>query len=115
MNKVILIGRTTEDISLTFDGKGGAIAKFVLAVPRIKKNDIPDFIRCVAFGKTAENIANFVKKGNQVSIEGRLKVDKYEKDGTVRYSNDVVVERPSFLSNNKQVNMTVEESEDQPF
>ena len=61
MNKVILLGRLTKDPELRFAaGTGNAVTRFSIAVTRQFKRDEADFINCVAFGKTAETIAQYL-------------------------------------------------------
>lgn len=99
MNRVELIGRLTKDPELN-EGKA-TTCTFVIAVRR-KENDT-DFIRCVAFGKTADTIKKYVGKGRQVAVEGSIRTGSYEKsDGTKVYTTDVFVDRIEFLSNKEK-------------
>lgn len=102
MNKVILIGRLTKDPELNFAaGSGTAVTRFNLAVTRPFKKDETDFINCVAFGKTAETIAQYITKGRQLAVTGSIRTGSYDaKDGTKRYTTDVVVESFEFIGNN---------------
>lgn len=102
MNKVILLGRLTKDPDLRFtSGTGTAVTRFTVAVNRPKQKDKPqeaDFINCIAFGKTAETIAEYLTKGRQIAINGNIRTGSYEaKDGTKRYTTEVVVETFEFL------------------
>ena len=99
MNKVILIGRLTRDPELNFAaGSGTAVTRFSLAVTRPFKKDETDFINCVAFGKTGETIAQYLTKGRQLAITGNIRTGSYDaKDGTKRYTTDVVVESFEFI------------------
>lgn len=99
MNKVMLVGRTTKDIELryTTGQSRTAVAKFTLAVDRIGKDKGADFISCVAFGKTAEAMDKYVKKGHRIGIAGRIQTGSYEKDGIKIYTTDVVVSEMEFL------------------
>ena len=103
MNNVILIGRLTKDPQLSFSkGKGTAIAKLTVAVNRMQKDEA-DFINCVAFGKTAETIGNYMTKGSQIAINGEIRVDNYKKeDGTWVNNTSVLVNRFEFVSGGKQ-------------
>ena len=105
MNNVILIGRLTKDPQLSFSkGKGTAIAKLKVAVNRMQKGE-DDFINCVAFGKTAETIGNYMTKGSQIAINGEIRVDNYKKeDGTWVNNTNVLVNRFEFVSGVKQGN-----------
>lgn len=109
MNKVILIGRLTKNPELNFAaGSGTAICRFTLAVTRQFKKDEVDFINCVAFGKTGETIAQYLTKGRQAAVVGNIKTGSYDaKDGTKRYTTDIVVDSFEFIgqgNNNNQGN-----------
>lgn len=98
MNKTVLIGRTTKDIECKYTPKTQkAFARFTLAVNRMRKEDGADFISCIAWGKTAEIMEKYVKKGHMVGISGRIQTGSYEKDGHKFYTTDIVVEDMEFL------------------
>lgn len=98
MNKVSLIGRLTKDIELRYTANTQkAMAKFTLAVNRLKREDGADFINCIAWGKTAEIMEKYVKKGHLIGITGRIHTGSYEKDGHKVYTTDVMVEGMEFL------------------
>lgn len=103
MNKVVLIGRLTADPNLSYAaGTGTAVCRFTLAVTRPFKRDEADFINCVAFNKTAETIGQYLVKGRQIAIAGRIQTGSYDaQDGTKRYTTDVVVENFEFIGNNQ--------------
>ena len=107
-NLVILTGRLTKDPELKHGASGTAYCKFTLAVNRMKKDDPADFIFCSAFGKTAELIAEYVKKGHQLGVQGRLQQDTYEKDGEKISKTGVTVDKIEFLENNKTESTTSE-------
>ena len=99
MNITVLKGNISRDINLKFaQGSGTAVAKFGIAVARIKKDDPADFFNCTAFGKTAELIANTLSKGKPILINGHLQSGKYDKDGHTVYTTDVIVDRFEFIS-----------------
>lgn len=102
MNKVVLIGNLTKDPELNFAaGSGTAVARFTVAVARMKKGE-SDFPNCIAFGKTAETIAQYFFKGSKIAIEGHIQTGSYDaKDGTKRYTTDVIVDRFEFVGNSK--------------
>lgn len=114
MNKVILIGRLTKDPELRFTaGSGMAVSRFTVAVNRRKKEDGADFINCVAWGKTAETISQYLTKGRQVAISGSIRTCRYDaQDGTKRYTTDVAVESFEFIGNNGQANTQGNSSDD---
>jgi len=103
MNSVILIGRLTKDPDLKYPpGIGKAVATFTVAVNRTFKNKEgnyeADFIPVQVWGKAAENCANYLQKGRQVGVSGRLQIRKYEdKDGNSRWATEVVADRVEFL------------------
>lgn len=99
MNKVVLIGRLTRDPELRYAaGSGTAVTRFTIAVNRQFKKDEADFIGCVAFGKTAETISQYLAKGSQIAIGGRIQTGSYDaQDGTKRYTTDVVVDNFEFI------------------
>lgn len=104
MNKVLLIGRLTRDAELS--QSGSTYAKFTLAVNRQFKDKDgskkADFINCVAFGKTAEVLAQYTQKGSQIGVEGSLQVSSYEKNGVKQYSTSVVVESIELLERKQE-------------
>ena len=98
MNKVVLIGRLTKDPELRFTpGTGAAVTTLTLAVdrynPKTGQNEA-DFIPVVIWGKQAESTANYMSKGGQVAISGRIQTRSYDaKDGTKRYVTEVVADQ----------------------
>ena len=105
-NKVILAGNLTRDPELRYTPGGMAIAKFGLAVNRKWKDsqsgemkEEVTFIDIDAFGKTAETIGNFLKKGRPILIEGRLKLDQWDDKQTQQKRSrlGVVLESFNFL------------------
>lgn len=102
MNSVNLIGRLTKEPELRFgSGSGTALCRFTLAVNRTFKKDEADFINCIAFGKTAETISQYVTKGRQIGVTGEIRTGSYEaQDGTKRYTTDVVVNNFTFVGSN---------------
>lgn len=106
MNKVILLGRLTKDPELKFSQDGStAVVRFTVATNRPFKKDEADFINCIAFGKTGEAIAQYLTKGSQIAINGNIRTGSYEaKDGTKRYTTEVVVELFEFITGDKSSN-----------
>lgn len=105
-NSVNLIGRLTKDPEVKFAASSGtAICRFTLAVPREFKRDETDFINCVAFGKTAETINQYISKGRLFAITGKIQTGSYEvQDGTKRYTTDVIVNGFTFVDSNNGAN-----------
>ena len=102
MNKVILMGRLarTPEVKYSQGNPPVAVASFSLAVARryIREGEPKaDFIPCVAFGKSGEFVERYFKKGQMVSVVGRLRVRSYYgKDGTKKWVTEVVVEETYF-------------------
>lgn len=99
MNKAILLGRLTADPELRVmqDANQTAVTRFRLAVNRRKKDEA-DFISCVCFGKTAENIDKFFRKGSPILICGHIQTGSYKnKDGKTVYTTDVVADEFDFV------------------
>ena len=82
-----------------------AIAKFNVAVARMKKDDAPYYFNCVAFGKTGEIIADCLHKGSPILINGHMQSGKYDKDGHTVYTMDLVVDRFEFAGGKKEDNI----------
>lgn len=101
INNVTLVGRLTKDPELRYAPSGTPIARFTLAVNRTRKVEgqpDADFISCIAFSKTAENLANFQKKGSQIGVIGRIQTGSYEgQDGKRVYTTDIVADNIQFL------------------
>ena len=104
MNKVQLVGRLTRDPEIRYSqGENAtATARFSVAVSRRFKNAEgnydADFITCVAFGKSAEFVEKYFKKGMAIGLTGRIQTGSYtNKDGQKVYTTDVVVEETEFV------------------
>ena len=101
MNKVILSGRFTKDPESRMTQGNMEISRFSLACDYgyTKDGKLTEFVNCVAFGKTAETINRYCKKGIMVVAIGRIKNNCYDaQDGTKRYTTDVIIESFEFAS-----------------
>ena len=106
MNKVILMGRLVKEPEVRYSqgAEPIAVARYTLAVNRrFKRQGEPeaDFINCVAFGKTGEFAEKYFKKGQLVTITGRLQVRSWDKDGERRYATEVIIEEQHFAESKK--------------
>jgi single-strand DNA-binding protein len=100
MNKVVVIGRLTKDATLAYaQGTGKAVARFTVAVDRLKKGEA-DFISCVAFDKLAESISTYCgTKGSLIGIAGHLQTGSYkDKKEVTHYTCDVICDEAQFLN-----------------
>jgi single-strand DNA-binding protein len=120
MNLTILTGRMTRDPELKYAQGGKSYCRFSIAVDRPFKKDDVDFINCVAFGKTAELICEYMRKGSKLGIQGRLQMNRYEVDGKKITTYEVIVDQIEFLDSKKtqeapQKQQEPETTEDYPF
>jgi len=103
VNRVIIIGNLGRDPEVRYAQSGMAICKLSVAVTeRVKDGDAwkdaTEWFRVTVFGKTAENAGQYLQKGRQVYVEGRLKTEKYkDKDGVEKTSTEVVANTLTFL------------------
>ena len=107
MNQTCLIGRLTKDVELKYTPANQAVAQFTLAVNRTFKNANgereSDFINCVIWRKSAENFANWAKKGALIGITGRIQTRNYENaQGQRVYVTEVIAENFQMLESRNQ-------------
>ena len=104
MNKIFLMGRLTKDPEVR-QASQTYIARFSIAVDRKYKKDgepTADFLNCVAFGKTAEFIQKYFKKGIKIALEGRVQTGSYtNKEGVKVYTFDIVIESVEFAESKR--------------
>ena len=121
MNKVILMGRLTKDPDVKYvQGVNTfTVARYTLAVNRRFKRDgepDADFIGCVAFGKSAEFVEKYLKKGQQIAINGRLQFETWtDQSGNKHYSTNVVAEEHYFCGNKTTGNINTAGADDMGF
>ena len=99
MNTCIMMGRLTRDPEIRYTSDNKAVASFSLAVDRRFKRDgdpDADFFNCTAFGKTAEFVEKYLKKGTKILIEGHLQNDTYEKDGQKKTVTKILIDSCEF-------------------
>lgn len=110
INNVVLVGRIVRDPELKYTPSNVAIATFTLAVNRRFKNANgdreADFINCVIWRQSAENLTNWAKKGNLIGITGSIQVRNYDnKEGQRIYVTEVIADNFQMLESGKgQVN-----------
>lgn len=102
INRVVLVGRLTRDPEMRYTQSGIAVTRFTLACDRPftgqegKKET--DFVDCTVWRKQAENVAQYLKKGNMAGVDGRLQISSYEgQDGQKRQRAEVVADSVRFL------------------
>lgn len=107
MNKVILLGRISSNLEIRSTEKGTSVLQFNLAINRDKEK--VDFPMCIAFGKSAELINEYCKKGDKLAVEGSIQTDNYtNKEGKKVYSTNVLVNRVEFVESKHKSSQTEE-------
>lgn len=110
MNRVTLIGRLTADVELKQSRNGAPWTSFTLAVNRSKKvqgQPDADFIRCKAFGKTAENLCKYMGKGQMIAVAGSIATGSYtNQQGQKVYTTDINVSEVQFLESRKEASQS---------
>lgn len=102
LNRVVLVGRLTRDPDLRYTPNGVAVANFTIAVNRPFSNQQgdreADFINCVVWRRPAENLANYMKKGSLIGVDGRVQTRNFEgQDGKRVYVTEIVADSVQFL------------------
>ena len=107
LNTVALVGRLTRPCEMRYTNSGYAICSFSLAVNKKKKQqdgtwqDVASFFDCTLFGKLGESLSQYLQKGQQVSVQGSLEQQTWEKDGQKRSKVVVIVDNISLIGNSK--------------
>jgi single-strand DNA-binding protein len=124
LNKVFIIGNVTRELELAYLPSQTAVINFGMATNRRWKNDAGEtkeevcFLECQAFSKGAETLNKYVKKGDPLFIEGRLKFEQWEKNGAKHSKLRVIIESFQFLSTKPKTGDRPEvpvEKDDIPF
>jgi single-strand DNA-binding protein len=102
LNKVIIAGRITKDPEKRASNSGVSITTFSVATNhKTKDKEQVEFHNVVSFSGTADAIAKYMKKGNEILVEGRLQTSSWEKDGVKKYKTEIIAERVEFGSRPK--------------
>lgn len=105
MNRIILIGRLTDDPAVKESQSGIKVARYTLAVDRKKKDEGADFPSCVVFGRGAEFAEKYLNKGIKIAVMGHLKTGSYtNKNGQKVGTTDVIVEEQEFVERKRNEN-----------
>lgn len=96
LNVTAHTGNLTRDVEVRYLQNGTAVCDIGIAVGGIK--DEVDFFDVTVFGQTAEYLGQYAKKGNKVSVKGRLKLDQWEKDGEKRSKVKIVADSVNILT-----------------
>ena len=99
LNQCNFIGRLGKDPETRYAASGTAVCNFSIAVGyKYKEEESTEWVRVTTFGKLAEIIAEYVSKGSQVFVSGRMKTNAWEdKDGVKRYTTEIIANTVQFL------------------
>lgn len=121
LNHIVIMGNMVRDPELRYTQNGTAVCNFTLAVDRKFKDKETgergaDFIRCIAFGSTAEFVCKHFTKGRKAVAEGHLQVrDWTDKDGNKRTSTEVVAESVYFADSNRPETAPLSQDDQMPY
>ena len=111
MNQFTGIGRLTNDPELKYTQAGMAYAKFTLAINRVPKKDETDFINCTAWGKTAEVVGEYVRKGHKLAVIGQLKIDTMGEGENRKTYAGINVQSVEFLESAKKEGVEIKQDD----
>lgn len=116
MNKVCLCGRLTKNPELKANSNGKSYCRFTLAVDRYNGEEkTADFINCVTWNKSAENLKLYMKKGSRISVVGNIRTSSYEdENGNKKYIVEVQCEHIEYLETKKDSRPEPEEPYEDP-
>lgn len=107
VNKAIILGRLGKDPEIRQMPNGNSVCNFSIATSETwkdkntgEKRERTEWHNCVSFGKQGEIIAQYVKKGDQIYIEGKIQTDEYEKEGQKHYRTKINLSSFSFIGSN---------------
>lgn len=122
LNKATIIGNLTRDPEMKALPSGSKVTNFSVATNRTwyneakEKQEAVEYHNVVAFGKQAETIAQYMKKGSQILVEGRLQTRSWEADGVKKYSTEIVLEQFQFgAKSEKKEEVVTPEQADKKF
>ncbi len=103
MNQITIKGRISQDIEIRTTATGKTVGTFSVAVNRKYDRDKADFFRCQAWGKTADFISSYFKKGQEILLTGSMQSSQYENKDKIKMTSwDIVVSDVEFCGKNEQ-------------
>jgi single-strand DNA-binding protein len=121
INRVCISGNLTRDPELRQTASGMAVLGIGVAVNDRRKNvntgeweDFPNFIDCTVFGARAEALARMLDKGSKVAIEGKLRQDRWEKQGQKHSKIQVIIEEVELLTSKGERTTKTQQQEPEP-
>ena len=119
LNRIVMIGRLTKDVEMRITPAGTNVSTFTIACDRDRKGKDgqkeTDFVNVVVWGKTAEICATYLAKGKMCSVDGRLQIRQYEKDGQKRSIAEIAADGVQFLSPREATPTEMPTEEEMPF
>ena len=121
VNIVCISGNLTRDPELRYTSGGMAVLELGIAFNDRRKNargeweDVPNFVDGTMFGSRAEGIAQYLKKGTMVFVQGKLRWSSWEKDGQKRSKHEVIVDEIEFSNKGEKPKPTGMYDDDVPF
>lgn len=119
LNMCQFIGRLVKDPEVRYSSEGTAMCSLTLACGwKSKAKEGTEFVRIVAYQRLAEIIGEYMKKGSQMYVAGRMTTRSYDKDGEKRYSTEIVATDMQMLGhsrNSEQAAPVLNETEEIPF
>ena len=109
INTVVLVGRLTKDPVQKMTAQGKPVVAFTVACNRDKDN--AEYISCRAYGKTAELLTQYCKKGSQIGLNGSVHAYTTDRDGAREYHQEVLVNSIEFLSPKQETAAQIVEEE----
>lgn len=116
INSIVVAGRLGKDPELKSLPSGSTVTNFTVATSMKYKDksgniqESTEWFNCIAFGKTADTVAKFFKKGKEIYLEGRLQTRSWDKDGVKQYRTEVIVSNFQFVGYDKDENIPRETS-----
>lgn len=114
LNKVLIYGNLTRDPELKALPSGSQVTNFSVATNRTwkdkdgaKQEDV-EFHNVVVFGRQAETVAQYMKKGSGILVEGRLQTRSWEADGVKKYRTEIIAERTQFCTRSQNDGQTTQ-------
>ena len=108
LNQCSFIGRLGKDVELRVTPAGDSIANFSIGCGwKTKSKEGTEWVNVSAFGKLAEICGQYLTKGSQVFVQGKMKTDKYASNGVTKYSTKISADTVQFLGKGKEADTTV--------
>lgn len=115
LNQCQFIGRLGKDVELRYTPSNDPVANMALACGwKTKDKEGTEWVNVTAFGKLAEISGQYLKKGSQIFVQGKMKTEKYTKDGIDRYSTKIIADKIQMLGKKTEATETTEKPNQSP-